>query len=148
MTDKVKIRAEHNAAGLTNVAKVVMPIAKQLLGSRGYLLTDLIGQWQMIVGKEIARCALPVKLAFAKNSQGKGTLTVAACSGAAAVEIKQRQNILLGKINMFLGSEIVSAIKVIQTANPADFKIDKKPIEILQRLGHDIEDESKGQGEK
>ena len=133
MADKIQIRSEHTATGLTNVSKIITPIAKQLLGQNGFFMVDLLSNWQALVGKNLATYALPVKLAFAPNSRRDGCLTIATIGGAFAMEIKQQERSLIAKINVFFGYEAISKIKIIQTANPEDFAIYKKPIENLQK---------------
>lgn len=133
MTDKIQIRSEHTATGLTNVSKVIMPVAKQLLGCQGFFIIDLLSNWPTIVGKNLATYALPIKLTFPPNTKRNGCLTITTMAGAYAMEIKQQERSLLDKINVFFGYEAIAKLKIIQTANQQDFSADKKPIENLQK---------------
>lgn len=133
MKDKIKIRSEHTSSGLVNLAKVVMPVAKQLLGAQGFYMVDLLTNWQTIVGKNLASYALPIKLTFKQDERCNGCLSIITLSGAFAMEIKQKERMILNKINEFFGYEAVGKLKILQTAAVADFGVNKKPIENLQK---------------
>lgn len=133
MTDKIHIRNEHTATGLTNVSKVIMPVAKQLLGNHGFFMVDLLSNWSAIVGHNLAAYALPTKLSFPQNTRLNGCLTITVMAGAYAMEIKQQERLLLDKINVYFGYEAITKLKIIQTANQEDFSVCKKPIENLQK---------------
>lgn len=133
MESKIKIRSEHTLHDLTGVAQISMPIVKQLLGNQGFQLIELISNWRNIVGINLAQYTLPYKLNFRKNERTDGCLTLITVSGAFALEIKQKQQIIINKINSYFGYEAVSSIKILQTGNIEVFTINKKPSEKVKK---------------
>ena len=133
MADKIKIRTEHISSDLINISKVIMPVAKQLLGVHGFFMVELLRNWRTVVGVKIAKYALPVKLTFPKDSRRHGCLTIATSNGAFAMEIKQKQCVILNEINSFFGYEAVDTLKIIQTSDAAISFTFKKPTENVQK---------------
>lgn len=49
------------------------------------------------------------------------------------MEIKQKQQLIINKVNSYFGYEAVSAIKILQTGNAEDFFYNKKPLENVKK---------------
>ena len=133
MTDHIKIRSEHSAKDLINISKVVLPLAKQLLGTHGFYMIELLQNWRLIVGDNLAKYAVPLKISFKKDQRKNGCLILATISGAFAMEIKQKQQHILHHINTFFGYEAVTDLKIMQTADDNILFESKKPSENLQK---------------
>ena len=133
MVKEIKIRHEHALHDLTSVAQTAMPVVRQLLGQQGLQTVELLRAWRSIVGPQLAQYTLPCKLVFKKDERSNGCLTLMTISGAFAMEIKQKQQSILNKINSFFGYAAVGSLKIIQTGNPQDFLINKKPFENLKK---------------
>ena len=67
MKHKLHVNHEHTLEDLTDISASVMPIAKQILGSKGLMLAELISEWANIVGKEIAFYSCPHQISFAPS---------------------------------------------------------------------------------
>lgn len=133
MESGIKINQEHTLHDLTGIAHAVMPLAKQLLGKRGFFLVDLLTSWQQIVGENLARYTLPYQIVFRKDERINGCLTLLTLSGAFAMEIKQKERQILDKVNAYFGYEAIASLKIMQTGNADDFPMAKKPIENLKK---------------
>ncbi len=103
---------EHSAKGLTPVFEAIRPLTKKVLGKHGFAEVDILTNWEQIVGEELASFCLPLKL-----DNKKKTLSISTAGGAFALELKQRQNIILEKINSFLGFNAVTDLKIIQNSH-------------------------------
>ncbi|MBL8710972.1 MAG: DUF721 domain-containing protein [Rhodospirillaceae bacterium] len=108
---------------LSALASDVPALTKLALGKRGFAEADLIGQWARIVGPDLARLALPVKLRLprhkamapggggvAPNVAG-GTLTLRA-SPAASLEVQHLKPRFLERIATYFGYPAVSEIRL------------------------------------
>lgn len=133
MARQLKIRSERILGDLTGVGKTVQPLVKQLLGTGGLIMLELLSHWDDIVGAELAPYALPQKVVFRKNERSNGTLVILTLSGAFAMEVKQREPKILQKINAFFGYPAVDKLKITQTGQTENFGLDKKPIEKLKK---------------
>lgn len=142
MAKKIEINSEHRLSDLTAIAKTASPVARQLLGKRGFLLVDLLSAWQEIVGAEIASYTLPQKITFPKDEQTNGCLLLAVSAGAFAIEIKQKENRIIDKINVFFGYPAISSLKISQTDNVDNFLIAKKQPDKLKKKVVSAEEES------
>lgn len=78
----------------------------------GAMDPQLAGNWPEIVGHDIAQLCRPVRF----RAQGKAkALEVAVANGAAAMQLQFKQQILLQKINAYLGRNAVARILIKQT---------------------------------
>ena len=130
---KINISSEHKAVGLTSLSKTVLPLARQILGTQGLFEADIIANWQYIVGKDVALYSLPQKIRFDKNAKTGGCLTICVLSGAFAVEIKQQEQNIVGKINAYYGYEAISKLKIMQTGSANNFLVNKKIINKVKK---------------
>jgi hypothetical protein len=100
------------------------PIAAELagligkpFGRRGFGEGGLIADWPAIVGQEVARHAVPLKLSFPRGARREGSLTLRVRS-AFAVELQHLAPQLLERINGYLGYGAVARLKFEQGRLP------------------------------
>ena len=134
MKNEIKINKEHTLNDLTNVAQTIMPLVKQILGPKNYLLLELLKNWQDIVGEDMTQYSLPQKITFRKNERTDGSLTLLVPSGAFAMEIQQKEQKILEKINTFLGYSAFAKIKILQNGNPDIFRATKKSSDKIKKI--------------
>ena len=116
------IEKERRTAGLMPIGVDMRLLAKDVLGKRGFSNVDLIAHWTDIVGESLSQAVKPDKITYPKGERANGTLHVRVKSGAFATVFEHQKNIVLDKINTFLGYDAVSNIKIQQ-----DSSIDIKP---------------------
>jgi hypothetical protein len=117
-----KIEAERKNR-LSALASSVPNLTKLALGKKGFAEASLIGEWPTIVGEDIARLAIPVKMrlprpkkdekpagTIAPNVAG-GTLTLRA-SPAASLEIQHLKPRILERIQRYFGYPAITEIKI------------------------------------
>ena len=142
MAKKIQINKEHNLTDLTNVAQAINPLLRQLLGNNGMVTLELLNSWQDIVGKDMSAYCWPQKIVFKKNERTDGCLNLNVLAGAFAMEIQQKQQQIIEKINVFFGYPAISKIKICQTADMKNFSIGKKNIDKVQKNVVSPEEES------
>jgi len=134
MKHEIVINKEHTLNDLTNVAQTIMPLVKQLLGPKNYLLLELLKNWQDIVGEDMMQYSLPQKINFRKDERMNGSLTLLVPSGAFAMEIQQNERQIVEKINTFLGYGAFAKIKILQNSDPAIFAAAKKSSDKIKKI--------------
>ena len=109
---------------MQSVAKMMMPLAKSLLGKKGFAEIDLLSNWREIVGEDIASYSLPKQFISARGNKNGGCLQIEVPSGAFALELQLREKTIKEKINFYFGYQAISDIRIIQNSelNFADEK--------------------------
>ena len=105
------------AADLQTVSKTLLPLSRQLLGTRGFVAIDILTKWPEIAGEEIACFSWPECIDFKRGEKNNGTLFLNVVSGACALELQHREKFILDKVNTYFGYAAVSRLKIIQTSN-------------------------------
>lgn len=111
---------------LSALASSVPNLTKLALGRKGFAEASLVGAWSTIVGEDIARLAIPVKMrlpraakdgnaappagAVSPNVPG-GTLTLRA-SPAASLEVQHLKPRILERITRYFGYPAIKEIKI------------------------------------
>lgn len=111
---------------LSALASSVPGLTKLALGRKGFAEASLIGEWPLIVGPEIARLAIPVKLRLPRPKGAKaenavpaniapniagGTVTLRA-SPSASLEIQHLKPRILERITRYFGYPAITEIKI------------------------------------
>lgn len=112
-----EIKRESQTKGLSSLSKSILPLAKQVLGKKGFVEVDILTNWGNIVGEELAQYSFPQKIDFKRGEKNNGILLLSVPAGAFALEIKHREKFILEKINTYFGYNAVSGLKIIQNNN-------------------------------
>ena len=104
----------HQTNDLQALSQTLLPLAKNILGKKGFIETDIIACWNEIIGEQLAQYSFPQKIDFPQNKRNNGCLHLAVPSGAFAVEIKHQEKYILDKINTYFGYNAISSLKIIQ----------------------------------
>ena len=124
-TPLIKVRRQ---AALVPISVDFHRLASNVLGKRGFSNVDLIARWPDVVGEELANAVRPDKISYPKGKRSDGILYVRVQSGSFAMILEHRKNLVLDKVNTFLGYKAVSNIKIQQ-----DNQIVLKPKNIPQK---------------
>lgn len=107
--------SERKHFGLTPLSLEVQPLARKMLGKRGFDSIVLIEKWKDIVGEDLSSGVFPDKISYPNGKRTDGTLHVKVAGGAFATLLEHRQKILLDRINTFLGYPAISSLRISQT---------------------------------
>lgn len=91
----------------------VDPVVRPVLKSQGMAASKLITEWEYIVGAELARHTLPLKLTFPRDKNAEGTLTVA-CEGPHALGLQHMMPVIIERIAGYFGYRAVARITIEQ----------------------------------
>ena len=126
MKKKEALSKVRRQAALLPISLDFHRLAKDILGKRGFSNVDLIAHWPDVVGEQLADAVKPDKIVYPKGIRADGILCVRVQSGAFAMILEHQKNILLDRVNTFLGYTAVSSIKIQQ-----DNQIKLKPKKTL-----------------
>jgi hypothetical protein len=102
---------------MKSIALSVSKVAAPVLGRRGLAEAEMILGWAAVVGEDLARDTLPIKLTFGKGERTDGTLHLKVVS-AAAPEVRHREPQIVERINGFFGYRAVAHLKLTQGPLP------------------------------
>lgn len=125
MSNTEKKQDSRTAKGLTAISKTILPFARQILGTKGFVEVDILTNWTHIVGDELAEFCLPLKIDFQRGQKNNGILHLSVLSGAFALEIQHRERFIIEKINTYFGYYAVAKIKIIQNNDISFDKLNK-----------------------
>lgn len=103
------------------IFKLLEPVFKK----KGRILYQLIKSWPQIVGDKLAFSTIPSKISLSKNLT---TLHILCSSHGVSTELFYQEQIILEKIFIFLGSDIIKRLKIY--TNPSGLNLedlDKQP---------------------
>ncbi len=106
------IRTKPPRSGPPPLNKGLTKLMAELAKKSGAMDPRLAGNWEEIVGTEMAKLCRPVQT----RSVGRArALEVAVANGAAAMQVQFRQDYLLQKLNTFFGKNYITRIQIRQT---------------------------------
>ncbi len=100
--------------GFERASGLMQTRIRQAGEQRGFAVSRLLTHWAEVVGDEVARMALPVKIGYAQGGFG-ATLTVLV-RGADAPMIEMQKERIRERVNACYGYNAISRLRITQTA--------------------------------
>lgn len=108
---------------------VIFSINKPLLGKKGLHYHKLLKDWSLIVGNDISKYTIPVKISTSKQKNNlENILHIATNNASAAVELVYHLGMLKEQVNFYFGYEYISQIKITQAVFKMEKVIEDLPI--------------------
>ena len=108
--------------GLRSFGNTLPRSVKGILKKNGYNYSEIIGKWNMLVGKDISSCSYPKSIKMTKGDTN-GTLVLAVKRGdEITVEYSKKE--IINKINSYFGYQLINEIR-LQTFNSKKKKLKK-----------------------
>ena len=105
------------ARGPVRVSTFIGRLTRPALGARGLAGADILSQWSVIVGPELAALASPQSLKGDRPGRGTdgqgGTLTLRVASSGAATILQLKGPQIVERINRFFGYRAVARLQVV-----------------------------------
>jgi hypothetical protein len=95
----------------------IEPLTRPLLKAQGLASSRLLGEWENIVGRELAGRCIPQKLSFPAGKTTGGTLAIAAENGFAT-ELQHMQPVILERLASYFGYKAVARIAISHSFLP------------------------------
>ena len=96
---------------------------KGILKKNGYNYSEIIGKWNMLVGKDVASCSYPKSIKM-KKGDSNGTLILAIKRGDE-INIEYSKSEIINKINSYFGYKLINEIR-LKTINSETKKVKNK----------------------
>lgn len=119
--------------GLQKLTKEIRQIVQPILGKHGFANADIIENWPLLVGEDLARGIMPDHLHFDRQDRKNGVLYVKSAGGAFAMLLEHQKMRVIEKINMFFGYPAVGSIKIIQGTLKLKKPVLKKEVKRLSQ---------------
>ena len=84
------------------LSDLVSDIVGRAFHRRGFTVPALVTEWPAIVGPELARTTLPLKIVFPRGARTGGVLHIRV-EGAFALELQHMEPLLIERLNGFYG---------------------------------------------
>ena len=92
---------------------IVKNIADPIFGKKSMLFGQLISNWPAIAGDDVLSYALPQELKFSRKKDRQNTaVLVLAVTSARAQDILMQKDLLIEKLNQFMGFRAIEDIQV------------------------------------
>ena len=99
------------------LADLVGPALAAAFKRHGFASTEIVTHWEDIVGADIAVHCEPMKINWPRQNDAEepepATL-VLRCQGPAAIEIQHQSQLIVARINQFLGWRAIDTISIRQ----------------------------------
>lgn len=95
------------------LARLIGSALDPVISKRGFAASDLIVNWDTIVGPRYAAFTRPEKLSWPRGKDGKGVLTVHV-EGARGIFLQHETEQFIDRINGYLGFGAVGDIRIVQ----------------------------------
>ena len=136
---------------MQKISNVLEKYTSPIIKKRGFYESKIISSWDDIVGVEIGQYSVPRKIFFPKDTNSKGTLYIDSYNGSAATELSFMEEIVIEKLRIFFGFEVISKLIIKQKPRIVDEKtnfsvneevlIDDSSSDYIASVVNDIEDD-------
>jgi hypothetical protein len=99
------------------LADLVGPSLAETFKRHGFASTEIVTRWETIVGPEIAAHAEPMKITWPRQADPddpEPATLVLRCEGPAAIEIQHQANLIVARVNQFLGWRAIDRVALRQ----------------------------------
>ncbi len=112
--------------GVAKLSRASAPLISKAVRAKGFAEAEIVTRWARIVGADLARATVPLKLQFPRGQRQGATLFIRTESAFAPL-LQQRANHVIERVNRYLGYAAVERVEVKQ--GPMMHKPVKAPLE-------------------
>ena len=99
--------------GSKKVNSLFDKITSQALKKHGFLNFKIISDWHLIIGPDLARFTVPLRIDFPYDQTSQGVLYVACSNPGFSLEIQASEGSIINKLSTYFGYKAISRIKVV-----------------------------------
>src|SRR5580692_1126406 len=119
--ERVSMQENRRAGGFRTVGGLAQALTAGLArkGAGGGRLASIVrlrGDWQAIVGPELARCTEPEALIAGRGGKDGAKLLRLKVAGAAALEVQHMSGQIVERVNAYFGHRQIDDIRLMQGA--------------------------------
>ena len=112
--------------GMAKLSRTSASLVSKAVRAKGFAEAEVVTRWGRIVGQDLARATVPLKLQFPRGQRQGATLFVRTESAFAPL-LLQRANHVIERVNRYLGYAAVERLEVKH--GPMDREQLKAPLE-------------------
>ncbi len=119
---------------VTKVSRATSSLVSKAIRAKGFAEAEVVTRWGRIVGEDLARATVPIKLQFPRGQRADATLHIRTVSAFAPL-LQQRAPHVIELVNRFLGYAAVARIEVKQGPLPditVSKELEKRPLDPRQ----------------
>lgn len=120
------------------LAATIPAVTRAALGKRGAALAAVLGQWEAIMGPELAASTAPIRLIrdrTAPEGEDEAAILELRVDSAAAVELQHLEPRILERINAHFGYRAVKRLKLRQGPPPNPKRGQSFAVQPIRRPG-------------
>ena len=112
------------------LADLIGPCLVAAFKRHGFASTEIVTRWETIVGPEIAAHAEPMKITWPRQADpadAEPATLLLRCEGPAAIEIQHQTNVIVARVNQFLGWRAIGQVRLTQAPLARRAKLRARP---------------------
>lgn len=112
-----KSKSQTRRGGVAKLSRSSSRLISKAVRAKGFAEAEIVTRWGRIVGADLARATVPLKLVFPRGARQGAALHVRTESAFAPI-VQQRAASIIEKVNRYLGYAAVARLEVKQGPLP------------------------------
>lgn len=109
---------------------IVKSISDPVFGKKSTLYGQLVSNWRAIAGADLAEYSVPLELKFTrKPGASNSAILKLAVPGARVPEVMMQKDILILKLNQYMGFKAIEDIKLVHSHTSSGNRSNKKRVQ-------------------
>lgn len=112
-----KSKSQLRRGGMAKVSRSSSRLISKAVRAKGFAEAEIVTRWARIVGADLSRATVPIKLVFPRGARQGAALHIRTESAFAPI-VQQRAATIIEKVNRYLGYAAVARLEVKQGPLP------------------------------
>jgi hypothetical protein len=110
--------------GLQRLGRIINQITDPAIRKRGFLHTEVISRWDVIVGDDLSKASIPQRISH-PSRHGEPAVLHVCVESARATEFQHMIPLVIERVNTYFGYRAIGAVRLNQN------EIKKEPLSVL-----------------
>lgn len=111
------IKTQPRRGGMAKLSRSSSRLISKAVRAKGFAEAEIVTRWARIVGADLSRATVPLKLVFPRGARQGAVLHVRTESAFAPI-VQQRASSIIDRVNRYLGYPAVARLEVKQGPLP------------------------------
>jgi len=99
--------------GLQRLGRIINQITDPAIRKRGFLHTEIISRWDVIVGEDLSNASIPQRISH-PSRQGMPAVLHVCVESARATEFQHMTPLVIERVNTYFGYRAIGAVRLSQ----------------------------------
>ena len=99
--------------GLQRLGRLISKITDPAIRKRGFVHTEIINRWALIVGEELAESSVPQRISY-PSRQGEPAVLQVRVDSARATELQHMTPLVIERVNTYFGYRAIGGMRLTQ----------------------------------